>query len=63
MEGCEVMLPIVYVLTHITVFVAGFVVAMWAITRKPDLELPVDDLCWPDGDHTPPEYYRKDKKP
>jgi len=18
-----------------------------------------DDLCWPDGDHTPPEYHRK----
>lgn len=36
-EYCSIM-PVVYIITHFTTFVAGFVLAMWAITRKPDFD-------------------------
>jgi hypothetical protein len=69
MEVCEAINLGIYAIVCFSSLILGGVTAAMIITRnphlfekdKPEPKPSVADLCWPDGDHTPPEYYRKDK--
>lgn len=65
--ACDILKPVLFILSHIAVAVVFFIVGAMCCSGKPDptilptkKSLTVDALCWPDGDHTPPEYYKKD---